>query len=132
MSVFADQRRAIVAALEAGGIRAATTVPDKWTPPGAFVGPGDPYVTRQADGLSFGAEVVRHLVTLVVARGTNDQRADELDEVILTALGLLDGLIDQGFGVGDVQQPGQVSINGQRHFGVSIEVTAEINRQHQS
>lgn len=129
MSVLAEQRKVIADALTAGGITAHTTVPDKWTPPGAFVGPGDPYITREA-AFANGGEIVNHQVTIVTARGTNGVRADELDELILDALDVLDGLADQGFGVGDVQQPGTVSVNGQAHLGVAIQVATEINRQH--
>lgn len=129
MSILADQRQVIADALRAAGITAHTTVPDKWVPPGAFVGPGEPYITRQVDGVAFGGEVVNHMVTLIVERGTNDERADELDDLILQALGALDGLEPQGFGVGDVQQPGQLSVNGQPHLGVAVEVAIEINRR---
>lgn len=126
MSVYADQRRQIRDVLTEAGINAYATAPERVTPPCAFVGPGDPYITR--DGAGMGAEIVRHAVTVVVAAGVNDQRADDLDEFIGTVLDALESLFDDGFDVGDVDQPGSVSINQQAHLGTVIAVSRETER----
>lgn len=123
--MLADHRTAITAALDAVGITAHTVVPERWAPPGVFVGPGDPYISRE--GMTFGGEIVRYAVTLVVASGTNEVRAAELDALILRALDALYGLED--FDVADVERPGQVSINGEAHLATSIDVTTQIHRE---
>jgi hypothetical protein len=124
--VLAQQRQQIADALKAAGLHAFTIVPEKWTPPGVFVGPGDPYITRE--GAAFGGEVVNLAVTVVAARGTNDVRANELDDLVLRTLDVLYGLDEHGFGVGDVARPGSVAINSQTHLGTSIAIATEIHR----
>jgi hypothetical protein len=123
-NVFAEQRELIAGALSAAGVRAHTTVPARWTPPGAFVGPGDPYITRE--GANFGCEVVRHRVTLVISAGTNETQADDLDNMIVKALDALYALED--FDTGDVRRPRKVAVNGQAYPGVFVDLLAEVNR----
>lgn len=125
MSVFRDQRESIRDALAGAGILAFATVPDRFNPPAAFVGPGDPYITRE--GMNYGVEQVRHQVTLVTGAGVNDVRADELDKLILTALDALYSL--EEFDVGDVGRPGQVSLTGQSYLAAAIDLTAQIHRE---
>lgn len=125
MTVLADLRTAIAERLTDAGLNAYATVPAKWTPPGVFVGPGDPYITHE-EGTAFGVEVIRHQVTVVAAPGTNDIQADALDSLILNTLDALYDLDDHD--VGDVERPGQVSINGQAHLAVAITLSTQIRR----
>lgn len=108
--------------------------PDRFAPPAVFIGPGSPYITRQ--DATFGGEIVRHQITAVVATGTNEARAIELDDLVLDVLGRLYDLPPWGehqqpWGVGDVQQPGQISVGNQPHLAVAIEVAIEIHRAEQ-
>lgn len=124
MSVLGDLRTTVRDHLAAAELTAYLMKPERFAPPAVFIGPGDPYITR-ADA-SFGGETIRLLVTAVVASGTNEKRAAELDELVLDLLDALYAL--EEFGVGDVQQPGQISINGEPHLATAIEIAAEIHR----
>lgn len=124
MSVFSEQRQQIAEAVGTPEVPAFSTLPSRFAPPAIFVGPGDPYITRE--GMTFGGEQVRHQVTVVTAAGVNEQRADELDALIVNTLDALYVLED--FDVGEVGRPGQVSIGGQSYLAAAIDVTTQIHR----
>lgn len=117
-------RSDLAGVLTAAQMFAFVTVPESARPPLTFVGPGSPYVTYE--GAVFGGEIVRCSVVVVASTGTNDVAAEELDAMVLT---VLDAIAEtDAFLVGDVDQPGQLAINGQPHLAVSIEVQTEIHR----
>ncbi len=124
MSVLSDLRDQVCSHLESAGLHAFTMKPDRFAPPAVFVGPGSPYVTRE--GANFGNELVRHSVTVVAAAGTNEKRANDLDEDLLKALDAL--YVLDGFGVGEVGQPGQIRVGGESYLATSIEVATDIHR----
>ena len=124
MSALTDTRQALATLLD-GAItdtKAFSEFPEKVTPPFVAVGPGDPYV--DFEGATFGGRNVRLIATFVTERGTNEVRAADLDEAIVT---LVEKIEDDGsFMVTRVDQPGQLAINGQAHLGVPIHVLTQI------
>lgn len=118
-------REDLKALLTAAEFFAFTTVPERAVPPMAYVAPGFPYMSY--DGASYGGGViVRCNVVVIAKRGTNDVAAEALDDMVLRVIDAVDGSED--FLVSQVDIPGQISINGQLHLGVSIEVQREIQR----
>ena len=112
-------RAAVKDALTGAGLHAFTHLPERVTPPFAFVGPRDPYVTH--NDAPFGAEFVNNQVILVSGKGTNEAAAEELDQMVVTALEAL------GEQAGDVGFPGRINISGSGEFlAVAIDVTHEI------
>lgn len=124
-NVLTDLRVAVKSVLTAAEFRTFTTVPDKVTPPCAFVSPGEPYITR--DGATFGGEIVRHQVVIVAAAGVNDVKAESLDTLLLRALDAL--AADDRWDVGDVDRPGQITLGGQAFLATAIELVQEIHRE---
>lgn len=120
MSQFSDQRTSLRDLLASAGLNAFTTVPEAFTPPGVFAGPDDPYL--DFDGAAFGCVLVHNQLTLVAAAGTNNVRADELDDLILQVLTLFRPEPD-GFQVASVDQPGRINLNGQTFLAVAIHMT---------
>lgn len=123
MSAISERREAMRAALVAAGVSAFSTKPERVTPPFAFVGPGDPYLTTE--GATFGSEILQLEVVVVVRPGVSDTRADELDEMILVAF---DAATNADFAVRDVGRPGQISLGGQAHIAAVLIAETEINR----
>lgn len=110
-------REQLETTLQGAGLAAYATLPERWTPPGVFVGPDLPYL--DFEGATFGGVLVHHQLTLVTAAGTNDTQAEALDDLILTVLGL-----DLGdYQVQTVDQPGRVTLNGQSYLGVAVHLT---------
>lgn len=107
-------------ALTAAGMFAFSTLPENADPPMAYVAPGDPYVS--AEGASFGAVIAHHQVVLVAGPGVNEVRADELDEMVETALTAVADLV----GTFEVDRPGSIDINGQAYIAVAIFTQTEI------
>lgn len=125
MSAFLQVRTDVAAALTAGGMHAFTNVPEVATAPMAWVAPGDPYVTRE--DATFGGEIVTCEVVVVASAGTNEYQAEELDDLIVTAL---DALEAAGIDVTDVGRPGRVTISAtnQTHLAAAIGTRTEIHR----
>lgn len=111
-------------AVRSAGLSAFATVPERVTPPVAFVGPGDPYVSTE--GANFGSEIVRCEVVVVASPGVNDRTANELDSLILTAF---DAAAAAQFAITDVQRPGQITLGGQKYVAAVINVWTEIHRE---
>lgn len=123
MNAVSERREALQAALIAAGVAAFATKPERVTPPFAFVGPGEPYLTT--DGATFNGEILQLEVVVVVKPGVNETRATELDDLILLALDAASGA---DFAVRDVGRPGQISLGGQAHIAAVLTVETEINR----
>lgn len=124
-NTLSDLRDAVKATLDAAGLRTFATVPDKVTPPCAFVSPGDPYLTR--DGATFGGEIVRHRVVVVTTAGVNDRTAQALDGLILQALDAL--YVSDDWDVESVGSPGSITLNGQSYLACAIELAQLIHRE---
>lgn len=120
MTTLAGKREELRAALAAAELAAFSTVPEVVTPPLAFVTPNEPYVTLE--GASFGGVIVHHQISLVASPGVNEVTADELDQMVQTALVAVADLI----GTLEVGRPGSISLNNQTHIAVAIDVTTEI------
>lgn len=96
--------------------------PENVTPPFIAVAPGQPYV--EFEGATFGHRRVRLAATIVADVGTNDVRVAELDAYIVAVVEAFDASDD--YIVYQVDQPGQVAINGQAHMGASVLAFTEI------
>lgn len=116
-------RAAVKDALTTGGMNAHVILPERVTPPLAWIAAGDPYITRE--GANFGGEIVHHEVVVAVGAGVNEVKAEGLDDLILKALDALDAA---DLHVSNVGQPGTVSIGGQKCLAVAIDVQTEIHR----
>lgn len=126
-NALTEVREKLATVLTDVGLHAFKTVPDRAVPPMVYVAPGSPYVSYE--GAAFRGEIVRCNVIPVASRGTNDGAAEELDDLVLKVLDALrqrEGLDE--FLVNDVGLPGQVTLNGQQHLAVAIEVQTEIQR----
>jgi hypothetical protein len=125
MSALSEARATLADALEAADLHAFVTIPEDVDPPFVCVSPDEPYISYEGDiGLNFGEALVRHRLTLVAERGENEQEADQLDELILTVLGI--DFEAEGFTVTEVGEPGSVPVNNQLHLGVNIRLQSII------
>lgn len=135
-SPLAEVRSRLAEALSDGltehNVSAYSVVPETVSPPGVFVSPGQPYLTRE--GAAFGGEVVNLEVTVVAEGGLNDYRADQLDELLLATLDVLYALEGtEGFEwltTGTISGVVQVPLNatGDTHLAATISVSHEIHR----
>lgn len=123
-NAFTDARTKVKAAVAVGVANTFTVVPERATPPMAWVAPGDPYITRE--GATFGGEILRFEVVLVASSGVNETQADELDGLITTAMDALD--LDDDLHVLDVGQPGRITIGTGKYLAAAIAVQLEIHR----
>jgi hypothetical protein len=114
-------RRALRDAVKVRGVQAWSTRPERFTPPGAFVMASEPYVT--VEDANYGCERVHYDIVLVAAPGINDKRADELDDMIQSAIAAVD---DLAWNLKPAPQPGQITLNGQPHVGAVVECDTEI------
>lgn len=96
--------------------------PEVVAAPFVAVGPGSPYI--EFEGATFGHRRVRLAATIVADVGTNDMRVAELDAYIVALVEQVDA--SDNFMVYQVDQPGQIVINGQPHLGASVLVLTEI------
>lgn len=123
-NAIVDARAALKDALVAAGIKAYVTKPSKGlTFPLAFIAPGDPYITTE--GANFGEEFLNFDVVLVPRAGITEERANELDDLILDAF---DAVRDAGLGTVRVERPGSITLNGQEYVAAVITVTTELHR----
>lgn len=122
VSALVALRRRMKTALNAAGLNAFSTAPEAGAPPLAYVGPDEPYVTYE--GASFGRAIAHNQVVLVASPGIYEARADELDQMITTAL----AAIKPHVGTSTVGRPGAITIQGQGdHLGVAISTETEID-----
>jgi len=120
MSVLADERSAVAAALEAAGIQSVDHIPGRLTPPIAVVSTGSPYL---APGGTFGSHELNLRVTLIAKNGANDVQTDELDGLIEKAA---TALLLTNWTVGEITQPAQIDVNGTAFLSTSINVSTPI------
>jgi hypothetical protein len=126
-NALTDLRVQLKTLLTDAGVNAFVIAPTTATPPMVYVGPGDPYVTRE--GAAFGSEIVRHDLGIVAPPGVNEVIAERLDELVLTVLDVIDPsedfIVDP---LRSVDRPGQITLNGQRYVATTITVLTEIHR----
>lgn len=103
-------------------VNAFSIPPAKASPPFAYVGPGLPYLTFE--GATFGGRIANLSVVVVAGKGTNEMAAEELDELILTTVDAIEATDD--FRVLEVDNPGQLKLNGQDYLATSMTVQREI------
>lgn len=120
MSALKAKRDELKTALTDAGFFAFSTVPETAAPPLVYVAPNEPYVSLE--GAAFGGVVVHHQIIVVAAQGVNEQRADELDDLVEGVFAVVAERVDRL----EVGRPGQIAFNGQAHIGVAIDVETEI------
>ena len=98
-------------------------LPEVTTPPLIVIGPGDPWV--EFEGAPFGRCRPRLAVTFIADRGTNDVRVGEVTDAVVAIMRAVNDSDD--FMVVQVDQPGQVVLNGQAHLGASVLVLTEVD-----
>jgi hypothetical protein len=124
-NALTQRRKDLEALLKAGGLEHSfADMPEAVTPPFVYVAPGDPYVSYE--GAAFGSKIAHYFVVPVAQAGVNEVTSDELDTLLLAALAAIEDHDD--FYVVDVDVPGHILINGQKHPAVSINVQIEIPR----
>lgn len=109
---------------DAGIDHAFVIVPERVTPPFAYVGPGLPYVTYE--GATFGGMIAHFAVGVVASKGTNEVAAEELDDLVLRVLDAV--AADGRYQVNEVDNPGRITLNGQTYLACSIDIQTEIHR----
>lgn len=123
MAGLAELRARAAGALETAGLNAFDHVPERVVPPVAVVLPDQPYVIGDGEGdppTMCGTFRVRLRVNVLGGRGTNDQAANQLDQLLTTALLALESA---GFDVGDVAEPAEVELNGAGFLGTVISLS---------
>ena len=120
MSALVVQRTALKDALAAAGFFAFTAPPEDASPPLVFVGANEPYVSLE--GAAFGGAIVHHQIVVVAGPGVNEQRADELDQMVEGVLAVVADLV----GTFEVGRPGSIDINGQAYIGAAVDTQTEI------
>ena len=123
-NAFTDARNQVKTAVVAGIPNTFTVVPERATPPMAWVAPGDPYISYE--GATFGGEILRFEVVVVASGGVNETQADELDDLIASALDAL--AADDELFVVDVGQPGRIAIGTGKYLAAAIAVQIQIRR----
>lgn len=96
--------------------------PEKALPPFIVAGPADPWL--DFEGAPFGYCRVHQHATLITERGTNDVRVAALRTGAVAIAKAIDAADD--FAVTQIEQPGQISINGQDHLAVSVTCVTEV------
>jgi len=118
-NALTELRERLKTALESADLNAFHIVPEKATPPLAWAGPSDPYVT--GEGASYGCILVRHEITIAAGKGVNEVIAAQVDDMLLKVL----GLIPDDFAV-EATTVGRVEVNGQRYLGAVVNLLTEI------
>lgn len=125
MSALTDVRADLKGLLDGvvGGAPAFTELPEVAMAPFAIVAPGEPYV-EFPEGLPFGWCRANLLACFYVAWGSNDVMTAALDDAALAIIAAVEASDD--FIVVQVDQPGEVPINGQRHLGIAVEIVTDV------
>lgn len=124
MSRLSDLRTDLRNKLDAAGLFAFTIVPENAVAPFVYAAPDDPYISYEGGlGLSYGEALVRHRLGLVVPAGVNEVEADALDELVLKVLAIdfAPHVIEA------VDEPGQISVNGQTHLAAVVHLFVPVN-----
>lgn len=120
MSALVAKRTELKDALTAAGFFAFSTLPEVAEPPMVYVAPAGPYVSLE--GATFGGVIVHHQVIVVAGPGVNEQRADELDQMVEGVLAVIAELV----GTLEVGRPGSIDISGQPYIAAAITTETEI------
>ena len=125
MSVLTDARQALKELLDGrlGGASVFTELPEVVMAPFAVVAPGEPYL-EFPEGTPFGWARANLLACFYVAWGSNDVMTAALDQAALDIIAAVND--SDGFLAIQVDQPGEVVINGQRHLGIAVEIVTDV------
>ena len=123
-NLIVEKRNALREALSAADLNIYVTKPSKGlTFPLAFIAPGDPYITTE--GAAFGSEIVNFDIVLVPKAGITEERANELDDLILQAL---DAVFAADFDTTRVERPGSITLNGSDYVAAVVTASTQIHR----
>ena len=123
--MLTDARQALKDLLDGqlDGASVFTELPETVMAPFAVVAPGEPYL-EFPEGIPFGSARVNLLACFYVAWGSNDVMTAALDQAALAIVAAVNDSED--FLAIQVDQPGEVAINGQRHLGIAVEIVTDV------
>lgn len=120
MSTLGLLRDEITVTLSVMDLNVYTHLSGRAALPSAMVLAGSPYVES---GQTFNSHLVRFEVWLSAEKGDNDSETDMADELLETAMGLLQG---DGWTVEQISQPFEFATNNGHAFTTSITVTSDV------
>jgi len=120
MSTLGDLRSEIADALSSMNLNIYTHLSGRAALPSGMVLAGSPYLES---GQTFGEHLVRFEVWLSAQKGDNNSETDQADELLETAMGLLQA---DGWVVEQISQPFDFEINNGHAFTTSITVTSSV------
>ena len=112
MNTLKDVRDEISVQLGTAGVSCYGYVPERVNTPAAIVEAGNPYMEQ---GETFTDFVVRMNVVLLVGTKTNENATNELDQLICTAVDVL-----ETFDIESVNTPEAFDVNGVQYMGVRV------------
>jgi hypothetical protein len=117
-TTLSELRRDTAQRLTDAGVPGYGYVPERVTPPAAVVLPDEPYLASD-DTSMCGTFRARLRVVVLGGIGTNELAADQLDQLVVTAVTELDR---GGFEALTVSEPAEVELNGAGYLGTVISV----------
>lgn len=116
---LAALRSEVAQTLTDASLTAHDHLPGRLVPPAAVVAAGSPYI---ASGDTYGTFLARWDVVIVVPSGDNEQRTDDLDDALETALAAL----SPRYSIEEVSAPYALEANGAVYPAIRITVTDHI------
>lgn len=105
--------------LIADGINADYYIPSRITPPLAIISPDSNYVSQGDSFATFGIALE---VTLVAQTASNDKATEDLDNLIVSAI----GAIPAQWRIESVDQPFTLSVNNADYLATRMALTTQI------
>lgn len=102
MTTLTELRTDLATVIDSTGAPAHDHLPERLTPPVQVIEPGSPYLTDEADGLTFGEIQVAFDVVLVARRGTSAAQTKALDVMVQDLYAAVDA---SAWFVREVEQP---------------------------
>ncbi len=101
------------------GINTEYYIPPRITPPLAIISPDNTYVTQ---GDTFATFEVGLNITLVAQSASNEKASEDLDELIVTAIGAIPAM----WRIDSVEQPFALSANNAEYIATRMALTTQI------
>ncbi len=101
------------------GITTEYYVPPRITPPLAIISPDNTYVTQ---GDTFATFELGLNITLVAQSASNEKASEDLDELIVTAIGAIPAM----WRIDSVEQPFALSANNAEYIATRMALTTQI------
>lgn len=118
---IADVNSVLTAAWDTGEVH--TFMPERLVPPAALILFGNPMLE---DGETFGDQILRFNLVLVLQTGTNETMTTDL---IATVEDVVFGLIEDDYTVENVGQPYTLAANNANYLAVNVSATGVVRPQ---